>query len=183
MKILFKYLTAVVGLCVLLTSCLEDDGMEDGSFPRDMSIAGTVSDGYIFYQGTVECKHDGQIICDGTRGYNMHLIKVSDQSVDLWFKLGYYKDTVVTVSIPNIPLSGVPSDANFDHTTSQGVVGVNNVEYSSVTLNARGWIRDTRILKSRFSPYRPDYDSEISITGKVAEKDFSLTMSGSTVIK
>lgn len=176
MKTLFKYLTVVVSASVLLTACWEE---VPGEFEQDKSIAGTVSEGRTMYNGTIDCKHDRETICDGTRRYIIDLTKVSDQEVDLWFALNY-TDTLVRVSIPKIPLSGIPWDASFDHSTSQGVVSINDIEYSSVTLLVRGWIRDTEMLNSRFSPYIPSYDSQISISGKVANKDFVLNMNGKT---
>lgn len=171
MKTLFKYLMAVVCLCILLTSCKKD---ENGS----ISLAESVSEGRTDYYGVVQCKYDGQIICEGTQKfdfYTLDLSKVSDQEVDLLFRFNH-PDTLVEVSIRNIPLLGVPSDVKFDYSTSQGTVSINGVEYSSVILLARGWIRDMKI-----SPYiQRNYVCEISITGKVADKDFALTMSGST---
>lgn len=182
MKTLFEYLIKAFVLCVLLISCdqVEEYGWDNGSFPRDTSLAGTVSDGAEFYyQGTVVCKYNGNTICDGISDYGMDLGKVSDQEVSLSCVVGN-ADSAVHVSIPIIPLYGVPSDASLDYSTSDGVVRINGIDYSSVTLSVRGWIRDTQIPKSRYSPYRPNYECDISITGKVADKDFALTMSGTT---
>ena len=160
----------------------EDDWVIEGSgFPRDTSLAGSVSLGDAYCITEITASLDGELL----EGYRMNysFIDIGKSSPDkvLIFCYTEWNDYVLSIYVPKVLLSGKAYDVTFDSSCNDTMVSYKGVEYSSITSRTEGWIKradkNDGSVTSKFSPGTPDYDCEINIECKIDEKTLKLTIS------
>lgn len=141
MKKITLIMTAILCGCLFTTSC--DDNKtytEDEPYPRDKSLAGSVSlSQYII---KAEGEYQETILKDlESNRSRLEIDKISDTEIALYCQTLWEK-TIVSISLPKIPLAGVAYNATFDYTSDAASVTYNDKKYTPINTTIKGWVKE-----------------------------------------
>lgn len=180
MKKALVLLTTVMS-CILFSSCDSTDGGE-----RDRSLAGSISFRHYFI--TAAGTYDGTLLEYLQRdGSHLSIEKLSDTEVSLECVSEWGEETNFKISIPYIPVSGVPDNAALDYTSTEVVVIHNETEYTSVGTSIKGWIKEENFEENKntrsnagLDIYMPSYNCDIEIECTLDGKKLIITITSAT---
>lgn len=173
-------MTALLCCALFTTSCKKDPVWEtDGPYPRDKSLAGSVS----LSQYIIEAEgvYDETILKDlEFNRSRLEIGKISDTEISFYCQTLWGK-TIVSISIPKIPLAGVAYDATFDYKSDVATVTYNDNKYAAANTTVKGWIKEVPTQINKSSNKRADnkpapffYECEIDITCTIDGKPLHL---------
>lgn len=173
-------MTALLCCALFTTSCKEDTVWEtDGPYPRDESLAGSVSlSQYII---KAEGEYQETILKDlESNKSRLEIDKISDTEIALYCQTLWEK-TIVSISIPKIPLAGVAYNATFDYESDVATITYNDNKYATANTTVKGWIKEVpmKVNKSSNGRVRSEiapsfYECNINISCTIDGKPLNL---------
>lgn len=175
-------MTVIICSCLFTTSCNDNKTYtEDEPYPRDTSLAGSVSLSPSQHIIKAEGVYGETILKDLESNESiLDTEKVSDTEISLYCQT-IWKETKFNISIPKIPLAGVAYDATFDSKSDVATVTYNDNTYDAVNTTIKGWIKEVPMKVNKSSDesvnYKPApffYECEINISCTIDGKQLNL---------
>ena len=146
-------------------------------YERDDSLAGSIS--FVGYKMEAKVSYAENLLENFRYDLShLNIRKVTDTDVSL-FCFSKWAETTLKVSIPLILVSGETHDAKFDYSSNDAVVTYNGTEYTSISANVNGWIKELNVQRSSNNegggdPATPNYTCEITINCNIEGKALNL---------